>query len=240
MASVQTRLMPGKKRAPQLLADSTLMRCAFDRLGQSMLAPAMAPRPEFRQSLRAELVARAALPAAAVLPAGRPTKVKKSHGSFRLAALGIGISAAGGGLALAANRVSPPEPLQAPATQSAPSAHDRPTTSPSSAGVHGAPGVTAPRTPTTVTYGGAGHPAGALRQTLGRSAITGLSRLAPLVIDTPIPNVSAESIVGPFASPGADPAPTAPSPRALPDTGALFASTGAQWTWPTLPPGPRP
>jgi hypothetical protein len=238
MASVQTRLMPGKKRAPQLLADSTLMRCALDRLGQSMLAPTMAPRPEFRQSLRAELVAQAALPVAAVRPSVRPSKVK-SRGGFRLAALGIGISAAGGGFALAANRVSPPEPLQAPATQSAPSATDHTTTSPSSAGVHGAPGVTAPRTPTTVTYSGAGHPAGALRQTLSRSAITGLCRLAPLTTDTPLPNVSAESIARPFASPGANPPPTAPS-RALPDAGALYASAGAHWAWPTPPPGRRP
>jgi hypothetical protein len=238
MASVQTRLMPGKKRAPQLLADSTLMRCALDRLGQSMLAPAMAPRPEFRQSLRAELVARAALPVAAVRPSARPSKVKSRSG-FRLAALGIGISAAGGGFALAANRVGPPEPLQAPATQSAPSATDRTTTSPSSAGFHGAPGVTAPRTPTTAAFGGAGHPAGALRQTLSRSAITGLSRLAPLTSAAPLPNVSAESVVRPFASPAADPAPTAPS-RALPDAGAIFASAGAHWAWPTAPSGRRP
>jgi hypothetical protein len=119
MASLTTRLIPGKKRAPQLLADSTLLRSAFDRLGQSMLSPALAPRLEFRQSLRAELVALAALQASAARPPTRPPKRRKPRSGFRLAALGIGISAAGGGFALAANRANAPELPQLTTTHSA-------------------------------------------------------------------------------------------------------------------------
>ena len=119
MASLKTRLKPGKKRAPQLLADSTLMRCALDRLGQSMLSPATAPRLEFRQSLRAELVGLATVQAQSVRLPGRPPKVRKPKAGFRLAALGLGISAAGGGFALAANRAHLPELPSLPAHHSA-------------------------------------------------------------------------------------------------------------------------
>jgi hypothetical protein len=119
MASVTTRLIPGKKRAPQLLADSAPMRCALSRLGQSMLSSATAPRLEFRQSLRRELVAQAAIQARVLRPPQRPPKARKPKGGFRLAALGIGLSAAGGGFALAANRMTTPEFPVAPAPHSA-------------------------------------------------------------------------------------------------------------------------
>jgi hypothetical protein len=132
MASLTTRLIPGKKRAPQLLADSAPVRCALSRLGQAMLSPATAPRLEFRQALRGELVAQAAIQARVLRPPRRPPKVRKPSGGFRLAALGIGLSAAGGGFALAANRTTPPELPTAPAPHSA------------AAGLHQAAPVTAP------------------------------------------------------------------------------------------------
>jgi hypothetical protein len=241
MASLTTRLMPGKKRAPQLLADSTLMRCALDRLGQSMLSPAMAPRLEFRQSLRTELVAQAALRAAAVRPPSRPPKVRKSKGGFRLAALGIGISAAGGGLALAANQVSTPAPPQAPVTHAAaPSVHDGPTTSPSTATVNRAPGVPLPRATATDAQGSAGRASSSAPKASTLRTVSGLSQPSLPATDTPLPGVTTEAIAGAVGTPVADPAPTLPSTSALPDMSFLFSRAGAHWTWPTPPPSDLP
>jgi hypothetical protein len=84
-----------------------------------MLSPATAPRLEFRQSLRSQLVAQATIQARVLRPPQRPPKARKPRGGFRLAALGIGLSAAGGGFALAANRMTTPEFPVAPVPHSA-------------------------------------------------------------------------------------------------------------------------
>jgi hypothetical protein len=237
MASVKTRLIPGKKRAPQLLADSTLMRCALDRLAQSMLSPVTAPRLDFRQTLRAELVAQAALRAAAVRTPGRAHKIKKPKGGFRLAALGIGISAAGGGFALAANRVATPELPQAPATQTAaPSVH-RAAASPSIPGISGAPGAV-PLHATTAA--GAGRVVSAAPQAPNRSTLTGLSIPAPPPDKAVLPSVATGAIDAAVGSPATDPATTLPAPRTAPDISPLFSRTGEHWVWPTLPATHRP
>jgi hypothetical protein len=236
MASVKTRLIPGKKRAPQLLADSTLMRCAFDRLAQSMLSPATAPSLDFRQSLRTELVAQAVLRAAAVRPPVRGPKARKPKGGFRLAALGIGISAAGGGFALAANRVSPPELPQAPAVHTAaPGLHSGAVT-PSTAGYSQAPGVVAPRATAGLPQATAGH---SLSSAPAASIRRSTPQLSLPASDAPLPTATARVVAGALSS-AAGPAPTLPSPRPLPDVSPLLSSAGAHWVWPTLPPAHRP
>ena len=240
MASLATRLIPGNKRAPQLLADSTLMRCALDRLGQSMLSPAMAPRLEFRQSLRAELVTQAALQAAALRPPSRPPKVRKSKGGFRLAALGIGISAAGGGLALAAHQVSTPAPQAPPTHTAAPSVHDRPTSLSSPAAVNRAPGVPLPGATAARAAGSSGESSGSAPKASPRRIVSGVSKPSLPASDAPLPGVTAGAIVGTAGSPVADPGPTLPSTSALADMSSVFTRAGADWTWPAPSPSDSP
>jgi hypothetical protein len=240
MASLTTRLKPGKKRAPQLLADSTLMRCALDRLGQSMLSPATAPRVEFRQSLRAELVALAAVQASAVRPLRRPPKVRKPKGGFRLAALGLGITAAGGGFALAANRVSTPEVPQLPVTHST-ARVVHPSSRAASSTVHVRPVVPA-RTPFPTPRVASRDSSAAAK--VAPSPATRVSNPPRPTAYAPAPSTAISSaamtVAGGISSGAAGTSlPTAPA-GFVPHANPFKPRAGVHWTWPSPFPGQLP
>jgi hypothetical protein len=212
MASLTTRLIPGKKRAPQLLADSAPVRCALSRLGQSMLSPATAPRLEFRQALRGELLTQAAIQARVLRPPRRPPKVRKPSGGFRLAALGLGLSAAGGGFALAANRTTPPELPVTPAPHSAaPGLHQVPPVSaPAAATGTGQPADTSLHTPAARVQSNrpSPHPAAAVTKAtpdavagLAQESVPALPADAPLAAVTGFPSSLGAALTPKVAGP---------------------------------------
>jgi hypothetical protein len=224
------------------------MRCALDRLGQSMFSTVTAPRLEFRQALRAELVAQAALQAAAIRAPRRPPKVRKPKGGFRLAALGIGISAAGGSFALAATSVDTPELPQPPATRSTAAGvdHQHPSAATRVSGL--APGRTedallaSPRPSAGVApLARTGAPTSVGAPAAVVSAVPAPVKGSPLASAHAVPStsISAASVAipDPLRSPQALPAAPVASvaPSGQPAGNPFRPRAGAHWTWPSLP-----
>ncbi len=108
-SSNKTRLIRKKRGDPQLLADGAPMRTAFRHLAQSLSSASLTPREEFRVSLRQQLITEASRLAANRPPPKRDKPRRRGNG-VRLAAFGIGLSAAGGGIAFAADHINSPNP----------------------------------------------------------------------------------------------------------------------------------
>jgi hypothetical protein len=162
-----------------------------DLLADADRYPRLAPRADFRRTLRERLVAEAAILAAKrAQPAEKaPRKRRPRGGGFRLAAFGAGLSLAGGGVALAAHSLVSRAPVAASHTVT----HPR------------------PGTPAAAHNQGSAAPLA----TGGQPAGTNAAALpAPQAASQPSPGPTAAASPSPAAATGIPPvAATAPSPE---------------------------